>query len=96
MAPAMRAVTVWPAPLVQPSTRIRLGSGNGSLARFRSSASWSRAPGPCEAPVPVTILTLPCQDGFCSREGPLSARSTEGTARFCASLTATAGTGTGT
>ena len=46
--------------------------------------------------MPVTILTLPCQDGFCSRDGPLSARSIEGTARFCASLTATAGTGTGT
>ena len=65
----------------------------GSLARFLSSASWSRAPGPCVAPLPVTILTLPCQEGFCSRAGPLSARSIDGTARLCVSLTATAGAG---
>ena len=69
---------------------MRLGSGTSSLARFLSSASWSLAPGPCEAPVPVTILTFPCQDGFCSRDGPLSARSMDGTARFWVSLTATA------
>ena len=69
---------------------MRLGSGTSSLARFLSSASWSLAPGPCEAPAPVTILTFPCQDGFCSRAGPLSARSIDGTARFWVSWTAAA------
>ena len=69
---------------------MRRGSGTSSLARFLSSASWSLAPGPCEAPAPVTILTFPCQDGFCSRAGPLSARSMDGTARFSVWRTAAA------
>ncbi len=57
-----RAVTDCPAPLVQPSTRIRLGLATGSRARPRSMASWSRAAGPWAAPLPVTILTVPPQD----------------------------------
>ncbi len=76
----MSVVTDWPAPLVQPRMRIRRGSATGSRARFLSCASWSRAPGPCAAPLPVTILTLPPQEAFRSRAGPLSARSIEGTA----------------
>ena len=62
MDAVIRAVTDCPAPLVQPRTRIRRGSATGSRARFLSCASWSRAPGPCAAPLPVTTLTLPPQE----------------------------------
>src|SRR5215469_15782837 len=79
MEPVIRAVTDWPAPLVQPSTRIRFGSAIGRRARFLSRASWSRAPGPGVAPLPVTTLTLPCHDAFMSLDGALSARSMDGT-----------------
>ena len=92
MWPVISVVTLCPAPLVQPSMSTRCGVLSGSLALARSSASWSRLPGPC--PVPATILTLPCQVRLRSLEGPLSARSIDGTASGTASATAlTTGTG---
>src|SRR3984957_21122068 len=92
MEPVISAVTDCPAPLVQPRTRIRFGSAMAILARFRSCASWSRAPGPGMAPLPVTILTLPPQEPFRSRAGPLSARSMDGMA-CCTDGGLTAGAG---
>ena len=50
--PVIRAVTVCPAPLVHRVPRDARPSGR--LARSRSSASWSRSPGPCP---PATTLT---------------------------------------
>src|ERR1700733_15443082 len=95
MDAVMRAVTDWPAPLVHPRMRIRRGSLTGSLARFLSCASWSRAPGPVVAPLPVMILTLPPQEAFMSRAGPLSARSIDGSLTSATWWTAGTGTGAG-
>ncbi len=78
MWPVIRAVTVCPAPRVQPSTTMRYEPASGSLARSRSSASWSRLPGPWP---PATTLTWRRQLTSSRLPGPLSARSMDGSGR---------------
>ena len=76
--PVISAVTVWPAPLVQPRNTMRRGPASGSRARSRSSVSRSRLPGPWP---PGTTRTRRCQLSIRSAAGPLRARSIDGTGR---------------
>ena len=65
--PVISAVTVWPAPQVQPRNMMRRGPVSGSRARSRSSVSWSRVPGHWP---PGTTRTRRCQLSIRSAAGP--------------------------
>ena len=70
---SISAVTVWPAPTVQPSTTTSRGRSSGSTARDRASLTWSGRPGPRP---PDTTVTWPRQPALRCSPGPLSASST--------------------
>src|SRR5262249_32070942 len=55
---SMSAVTVWPAPTVQPSMTTSRGRARDSTARDRASLTWSGRPGPRP---PETTVTCPAR-----------------------------------